>query len=97
MSAAEKDRARSVDFTTIVLSLRHIALLSLGLMEDDEALEQMAPDAGACRMQVEMLEVLQEKTAGNLSDDENKLLESVLYELRTAYVQHAGPRPSADA
>lgn len=92
MTTQKQDRIaeateRSVDFTTIVLSLRHVALLSLGLVED-ESVEAFPPDAAACRMQIDMLEVLKEKTVGNLTDDEQKLLDSVLYELRMAFVQH---------
>lgn len=99
MTTEKQDRmadsaARSVDFTTIVLSLRHVALLSLGLLED-ESMESFPPDAGACRMQIDMLETLKEKTVGNLSEDENKLLDSVLYELRMAFLQHAEGARSA--
>lgn len=89
MSARSNDSVqRTVDFTTIVLSLRHVALLSLGLLED-ESVGQLPHDAEGCRTQIDMLEVLKEKTTGNLTDDENKLLDSVLYELRMAFVQHA--------
>lgn len=92
MTVQKQDRIaeptqRSVDFTTIVLSLRHVALLSLSMVEDD-SVEDFPPDAEACRMQIDMLEVLKEKTVGNLSEDENKLLDSVLYELRMAFVQY---------
>ena len=45
-----------------------------------------AQPAEAQRM-INYLGVLEEKTAGNLSDDEAKLLSSVLYQLRTFYLQ----------
>lgn len=84
-----KNSARTVDFTTIVLSLRHVGLMALGLVDDeDEGAYPM--DVQACRMQIDMLEVLREKTEGNLTEDEDKLLGSVLYELRMAFVEHAG-------
>lgn len=45
-----------------------------------------AQPAEAQRM-IDYLGVLEEKTAGNLSDDESKLLSSLLYQLRTFYLQ----------
>jgi hypothetical protein len=36
---------------------------------------------------IDLLEMLQEKTRGNLSDDEEQLLESMLYELRMQFVE----------
>lgn len=89
-----KSAARTVDFTTIVLSLRHVGLMALGLVDGEDA-ASFPKDPQACRMQIDMLEVLREKTEGNLTDDENKLLGSVLYELRMAFVEHAGKSPDA--
>lgn len=81
------DSAPSVDFTTIVLSFRHVALMALGLL-DDEHSASFPPDPAAARMQIDMIHVLKDKTKGNLTEDENKLIDSVLYELRVAFVQH---------
>jgi len=89
-----KNSARTVDFTTIILSLRHVGLMALGLVDTEDA-AAFPPDPQACRMQIDMLEVLKEKTDGNLSEDENKLLDSVLYELRMAFVEHAGKKPAS--
>lgn len=89
-----KSTARTVDFTTIVLSLRHVGLMALGLVDGEDA-KNFPTDPQACRMQIDMLEVLKEKTEGNLTDDENKLLGSVLYELRMAFVEHAGKASDA--
>ena len=43
-------------------------------------------------MQIDLLAMLQEKTSGNLSDEEERLLRTVLYELRTAYVDTKNAR-----
>lgn len=80
-------KAPLVDFTTIVLSLRQVALGALGLLEDAEYAEGV--DREGARMQIDMIEVLKEKTQGNLSEDEDRLVTSVLYELRVAFVQSA--------
>jgi len=76
--------AGSVDFTTLVLSLQQSAFLLMGLKEE-EGLE-VEVDLDGARVQIDLLAMLQEKTSGNLSDEEERLLRTVLYELRTAYV-----------
>ncbi len=43
---------------------------------------------------IELLEMLRRKTAGNLDDDEKRLLEHVLYELRLNYVDESNKQPS---
>ena len=49
----------------------------------------------AAKHHIDLLDVLEEKTKGNLSDDEKRVLDTVLYELRMQYVQVVGSaRPS---
>lgn len=82
--------AGSVDFTTLVLSLQQSAFLLMGLKED-EGLD-VEVDLDGARVQIDLLAMLQEKTSGNLSDEEERLLRTVLYELRTAYVDTKNAR-----
>ena len=77
-----------VDFHTFVLSLGSSALLHLGELEH--------PDAGGPQIDlplakhtIDILAMLQEKTRGNLTPDEAKFLEGLLYELRMRYVETA--------
>jgi len=84
MSTANSDL--SLDFTTLVLSLRQSALLLLGAAESDDGVDVPVDLAGA-RYQIDILALLESKTRGNLSDDEGRLLETVLYELRVAFVE----------
>ncbi len=79
----------AVDFSTFVLSLNASALASLGLIDD--------PVAGKKNKNLEMvnqtiniLAMLHEKTKGNLTREEDKMLEDILYNLRLAYVKQAG-------
>jgi hypothetical protein len=79
------------DFLTLVSMLVTQALFSLGLIHP----EGESPDGGAvnlelARINIEMLDSLAEKTKGNLTDDEKKMLENSLNELRIAYVKIAG-------
>lgn len=72
-----------VDFTTLILSFHQVALYALNVAPHDE---DRPRDLPAAKMQIDMLQLLQQKTEGNLDDNEKKLLENVLYELRMAYV-----------
>jgi len=49
--------------------------------------ERIPTDLVNARRTIDLLEVLQNKTAGNLSDDEARMLEEVLYELRMSYIE----------
>ena len=76
----------AVDFHTFVLSLGSSALLHLGEIEH--------PDVGApqkdlplAKHTIDILVMLEEKTKGNLTPAEEKLIGSLLYDLRLRYVE----------
>jgi hypothetical protein len=75
-----------VDFTTFVLSLSHSALMHLG--------EAPNPDTGGldknlalARQTIDLIAMLEEKTKGNLTGDEERLLGQILFDLRMRYVE----------
>jgi hypothetical protein len=78
-----------IDFSTFVLSLGTSALLHLGLAPDlsDQAGGSVQVDLPLARQAIDTLEMIDEKTRGNLDEEESKLLRSVLYELRMKFVQ----------
>jgi Domain of unknown function (DUF1844) len=75
-----------IDFSTLVLSLATSTMVHMGLVPESEggSTEKNLPLA---HQTIDTLELLQAKTRGNLTDEESKLLESVLYELRMSYVK----------
>jgi len=75
----------AVDFHTFVLSLGSSALLHLGELEHPEggATEKDLPLA---KHTIYILSMLEEKTKGNLTSAEEKLIQSLLYDLRLRYV-----------
>lgn len=73
-----------IDFTTVVLSIRESVLLMLGRVA---AADKEQVDLAGAHSQIEILRVLLDKTHGNLTEDEDRLLRTVIYELRTAYVE----------
>lgn len=75
-------------FEFLVMSFRAQAEMQLGLMDFGEE-EKPKPELQLARHTIDMLGVLQEKTKGNLSVQEQRLLENSLTELRFRYVQVA--------
>jgi hypothetical protein len=75
-------------FGFLVLSLRAQAEMQLGLMSFGETEEEKPePDLMLARHTIDMLAVLLEKTKGNLSIEEQRLLENSVTELRFRFVQ----------
>lgn len=71
--------------STHVLSLNAIALMHLGVVEDPDG--QVARSREAARQIIDTLTMLRVKTKGNLTADESRLLDTVLYDLRMHYVR----------
>lgn len=78
-----------IDFSTFVLSLGTSALYQLGEIGDSESTAEgpVEPILPIARQTIDTLEMLTEKTRGNLTDNESKLLESILYELHMRFVE----------
>jgi hypothetical protein len=74
-----------VDFSTHVLSLASTALIALGRMPGPEG-ESHPIDLETARHLIDVLGMLEHKTKGNLEEAETKLLQSLIYDLRVAYV-----------
>lgn len=82
-----------VTFSTFVLSLASAALVHLGEVADPETGQtgQTGQQPELARHSISMLEMLHEKTTKGLDEQERKMLESILYELRMKYVIKYGP------
>jgi len=74
-----------LDFVTFILSLYHSAGCHLGLSPNPETrtCEENLPLA---KETIDILGMLQEKTAGNLTGEEERILSEVIFNLRMAYV-----------
>ena len=86
VSTAPSEGAPSIDFHTFVLSLGSSALMHLGELERPGA-GAAEKDLPMAKSTIDILAMLQEKTRGNLTPDEAKLLESLLYDLRLRFVE----------
>lgn len=75
-----------LDFTTFVLSLASSVQVHLGLIPNPGT-GKTEKSLTLAKQTIDLLGLLQEKTKGNLTEDENKVLEGVLYNLRLQFVE----------
>ncbi len=74
-----------VDFSTHILSLASTALIALGKMQMPDG-ETHPIELETARHLIDVLSMLADKTKGNLDEAESKLVQSLVYDLRVAYV-----------
>ena len=75
-----------INFATFVASLNASALLHLGVIEDPSSGTKQK-NLPMAKQTIDILSMLQEKTAGNLSSEEENMLKNILYDLRIMYVK----------
>ncbi|MBR4986915.1 MAG: DUF1844 domain-containing protein [Proteobacteria bacterium] len=83
---AENAREEGMPFSAFVLSLSTMALASLGQC-DDPAFMDVPKDPVIARNNIDILLMLRDKTKGNLTSDEEKLISSVIYDLQMRYIR----------
>jgi hypothetical protein len=76
-----------ISFGSFIISLASTAALHFGDIPDPKTGERHEPDLAAAHQMIDLISLLQEKTKGNLTPDEAKLVDDLLYELRMRYVQ----------
>ncbi|MGD8293990.1 MAG: DUF1844 domain-containing protein [Desulfobacterales bacterium] len=91
--AAEKPEEQppfpEINFPTFIVSLNASALLHLGAIEDPTT-GQKTKNLEMAKQTIDILSMLEEKTVGNLNDEEKNLLKNMLYDLRLMYVKEKG-------
>jgi len=92
--APKKEEARrpvlpEVDFSYFLVSLSSSALFHLGEIADPQT-GQKSKDLPLAKHSIDIIAMLKEKTKGNLTEEEDKALESILTDLRWRYVKAAG-------
>ena len=93
---SERERERieepplpEINFSTFIFSLNTSTLLHLGEVPDPATGKQQE-DLTMAKQTIDLLAMLEEKTRGNLTSDEENLLKHILYDLRLRYVQKTG-------
>ncbi len=86
------------DLASLINMLTTQALFAMGVLHV-KGQDQREPDLEMARYNIDMLETLEEKTKGNLTDQEAQVLKNTLNELRMGYVQianHGIPTPEGE-
>jgi hypothetical protein len=78
-----------VDFGAFIISLGTSALYHMGMVPDPETGKPVEPNLPVARQTIDTVEMLQDKTRGNLSDEESALIKNLLTELRMRFVEAA--------
>ena len=78
-----------INFATFIFSLNSSVLLQLGIIEDPETGKKVK-NLPLAKQTIDILGMLEEKTKGNLTEDEAAMLKHILYELRMLYVKEKG-------
>ncbi len=78
-----------INFATFIFSLNSSVLVQLGLIEDP-ATGKKTKNLPLAKQTIDILGMLEEKTRGNLTKDEETMLKNILYDLRMIYVKEKG-------
>jgi hypothetical protein len=95
---AGEENSSNVDalYMGLILSLEASAMQSLGKMMNPLS-GKIEKDLRQARMTIDMLDMLEKKTAGNLSADEENLTKRILYQLRMNYLDEINAEKSKPA
>jgi len=87
---AEEDiQLPEINFATFIFSLNSSVLVHLGLI-NDPATGKKVKNLAIAKQTIDILGMLEEKTQGNLTEDEESMLKNILYDLRMIYVKEKG-------
>lgn len=81
-----KKQLPAADFSGLVSMLTTQAFFALGLIRTEEDKDQPV-DLQLAKYNIDMLEVIEQKSKGNLTEDEEKLISDALHQLRMAFVK----------
>lgn len=95
---AGERQASEIDFYTFILSLGSSAFVHLGDAPHPET-GKVEPNLLLAKQTIDILGMLQEKTRGNLTSEEEKVLQTLLSDLRLRFVtrstEPSGEKPQA--
>lgn len=75
-----------IDFSTLIMSFASAALISMGNVPDPVT-GQINKNLALAHQNIGIISLLKEKTKGNLTKEEETLIENILYELRMSYIE----------
>jgi hypothetical protein len=81
-------------FISLIMMFKSAAMLQMGKVANPVT-GKVERNLDQARFSIDIVEMLKEKTAGNISSDLAKLVDSTLLELRMNYVEEAGKKPES--
>ncbi len=94
--ASQPEATQNPQFEQFISSLAMEALIAFGDMPHP-ATQQIHKDLGQAKYMIDLLEVLEKKTQGNLTAPEQQLFSDALYQLRMRFLQATQEAPAAEA
>jgi hypothetical protein len=91
MTDGAGDDIPHIDFATFVVSLSHSAVMHMGEAPHPES-GKVERNMTLAKQNIDLLALLEEKTKGNLTGDEERLLHQVLFDLRLRFVEELKKR-----
>ena len=82
-----------IDFLTFISSLATGALISLGELELEDG-SRPPMDLIAARQHIDILDLLEQKTKGNLNEDESRFLKRIIADLKWKFVECCSQKPN---
>jgi len=84
-----EDSYPEVDFIGFIISLSTTAMYHFGDIPDPYT-QKREKNLAAAKQTIDILNIIYEKTRGNLDEQEKQLLEEALYELRMRFIKEKG-------
>jgi hypothetical protein len=78
-----------IDFTSFIFSLSTSVLIQLGEIQDPFT-QKSVKNLPLAKQTIDLIGMLKEKTKGNLTPEEERIIEYILYDLKMKYVKAAG-------
>lgn len=85
-SQARRGTPQSLDFSTLIMSFASAAMISMGRVADP-ATGAVQRNLAIAQQNIDIITILHEKTRGNLTAEEERLMDQILYELRMVFVE----------
>ncbi len=82
----EKAPLLEVNFSSFIFSLNNSVLLHFGIIPDPVS-QKLERNLSLAKQTIDLIGMLKEKTKGNLTENEERLIDAVLYDLRIRYVE----------
>lgn len=85
----EQKNTKEILFMQLVMQNQQIAMMSMGKLRNPVS-DKMEKNLDYAKIAIDTLDMLSEKTKGNLSEYEREFLESTIHELKISYVEETG-------